>query len=310
MVLAYEKVATEMDRRSLITGTLATIVVPSAVAELIKHGFSSALNKRASVEEWLDKTQNYGTGYMQVGASEMQSRLASDLVVLQQNLEHPQLWGVAARLMTVYGKTLPSNEGNSGAIEWYRLAAVLADRSEDNDMRVWVRGRAALALAYEGASLRFANDLANQAIGIDEKPSLGRLNALVARAHVAGHRGDTKEALKALRASERVADVALSEVLVSDFAVPEWRYHTFTSMLLSRLGLPEAEHAQDQADQTRPSTLPRFATHIELHRALMMVKQGDRDAGISYARTALDKLPPENRSLSLKLMMNEIKNTI
>ncbi|WP_344173227.1 hypothetical protein [Pilimelia columellifera] len=77
-------------------------------------------------------------------------------------------------------------------------------------------------------------------------------------------------------------------------------------MLLSRMGLPEAEAEQEAADRTRLTTLPRFATHIELHRALMMVRHCDRDRGTSYARAALDKLPPEKRSLSLKLMMAEI----
>jgi len=104
-----------------------------------------------------------------------------------------------------------------------------------------------------------------------------------------------------------VFDVAGSQEQISDFAVPEWRFHTFVSMLLSRLGDARAIDEQDAADRTRPTTLPRFATHIELHRGLMLARSGDAVAGLSYARDALAKLPPERHSLSLRLMLKEIE---
>ena len=89
--------------------------------------------------------------------------------------------------------------------------------------------------------------------------------------------------------------------------MPEWRFHTFASMLLSRLGDPGAVDEQEAADRTRPAALPRFATHIELHRGLMLAKAGDRTGGVAYANAALAKLPPEKHSLSLRLMLAEIE---
>jgi hypothetical protein len=170
-----------------------------------------------------------------------------------------------------------------------------------------VRGRSALALAYEAAELPTAADLADQALALSDRPSLGRLNALVAQAHVAGVHGDADRAKQLLDEARRVFDVAGSAEQISDFAVPEWRFHTFASMLLSRLGDPGAVDEQEAADRTRPSTLPRFATHIELHRSLMLAKSGDVQSGLDYAQGALDKLPPERHSLSLKLMLAEIQ---
>jgi hypothetical protein len=243
---------------------------------------------------------------MSVGAGQLQQLLAGDLVVLQQNLETPQLWAVAGRLLTVYGKTTTNK---SEAIRWYQLAAVSADRSDDTATRVWVRGRAALALAYEGAAIPVAAQLARHALALDDKPSLGRLNALVAQAHVAGVRGNPAAAIAALEQARRIFDIAGSSEQVSDFAVPEWRFHTFASMLLSRLGDPKAVDEQDAADRTRPASLPRFATHIELHRGLMLVKAGDAEGGVAYARRAMAELPPERHSLSLQLMMAEIERS-
>lgn len=312
IVLAYEHALVEhVKRRGLITGIGATVVAPMAVADLVRTGFSAALNgARRSVEDWQGTVDAYGRDYMSVGAAEIQDRLAKDLVVLQQQLEHPSLWSVAARLMTVHGKTLPSNDGDKGAIQWYRLAAIAADRSEDVGVRVWVRGRAALALAYEGAALPVAETLADDAMALDEKPTLGRLNALVAKAHVSAFKGDRRTSLALLDDARRVFDIAGSYDQESDFAVPEWRFHTFTSMLLSRMGHPDAVAEQEAADRARPATLPRFATHIELHRGLMMATAGDYIGGLTYARQALAKLPPARHSLSLRLMMSEIERSM
>jgi hypothetical protein len=129
----------------------------------------------------------------------------------------------------------------------------------------------------------------------------------MAHAHVAGVRGDRATSLATLREGRRVFDVAGSYEQVSDFAVPEWRMATFTSMLLSRLGDPKATEAQDWADRTRPDSLPRFATHIELHRGLMLAKSGDLAGGVAYARGALAKLPPAKHSQSLRLMLTEVE---
>jgi hypothetical protein len=83
---------------------------------------------------------------------------------------------------------------------------------------------------------------------------------------------------------------------------------TFRSMLWARLGeVKRGERAQDDADDGRPAELTRFATHIETHRGLMMAHAGDREGGRTYARAALDALPPEKRSQTLRLVMAEVE---
>ncbi|MBN1172547.1 MAG: helix-turn-helix transcriptional regulator [Micromonosporaceae bacterium] len=308
VVTAYEQaLGGDVDRRSLLTGVAAGVVATSAVSELIHRGFAAALGAPRTDDDWLSRVEEYGRDYMSIGAAELQSRLAGDLVVLQQQLQTPTLWAAAARLMTVYGKTVPAAEGTRGAVSWYRMAAAAADHSGDLDARVWVRGRAALALGYEGAALSSARDFAQQALALSDAPSLGRLNALMATAQCCAIAGDGSAAYGWLDQARRVFDVAGSDDQISDFAVPEWRMATFTSMMLSRLGDAKAVEAQETADRTRPASLQRFATHIELHRGLMATRAGDVTAGVEHARQAMSRLPAGRHSLSLRLMMAEIE---
>lgn len=300
----------ELHRRKFISSVAATLIAPIVASDLIETGYAAALTGgRPSVEAWQATIDRYGQDYMTFGAAEMQQRVSGDLVILQQQLDGPALWAIASRLMTVYGKTIPGADG-AKAVRWYRMAATAADRSEDATSRVWVRGRAAIALGYEGACLPIAASFADQALAISDKPSLGALNALMAKAHVAAIRGDKHGALRLLDDSRRVFDVAASDGGErSDFAVPEWRMAVFCSLLLARLGEEHGAIAeQERAVRTLPATLPRFATHLELHRGLMMARAGDLTGGVAYAREALAKLPPERHSLTLRMLLSEIES--
>jgi transcriptional regulator with XRE-family HTH domain len=298
----------EVKRRTFISDVAATAIAPVAASDLLSAGFAARLNGGPSTEAWENRLATYGTDYMSMGAADIQRRVAGELITVQQQLDQPHLWSVAARLMTLYAKTFPGSDG-SKAVHWYRLAAQAADQSGDTATRVWVRGRAAIALGYEGASLGVTDMLADQAIGIaDGRPSLGLLNALMGKAHSAVIRGDRATALDLVGQGRRVFDSAGSYEQSSDYAVPHWRMNVFVSLLLARLGDEKgAIEAQEAARRELPATLPRFATHLEMHRGLMLARAGDKAGGTAYAQAAMDALPPEKHSLTLRMLMDEIR---
>ncbi|MEW1719579.1 helix-turn-helix transcriptional regulator [Streptomyces sp. NPDC093109] len=299
----------EVKRRTFISDIAATAIAPVVASDLLAAGFSARLSGGPSVDEWEDKLSIYGTEYMSMGASDIQRRVSGELVTVQQQLDNPQLWSVASRLMTLYAKTFPGSDG-AKAVNWYRMAARAADESGDHNSRVWVRGRAAIALGYEGASLGMADIFADQAMAISEKPSLGLLNAVMGKAHAAAIRGDFGTARKLMDDGRRIFDSAGSYQQTSDYAVPWWRMNVFISLLAARLGDENtAVAAQDAARQELPKELPRFATHLEMHRGLMLVRSGDKSGGIEYAQDALNSLPKEKHSLTLRLLMDEIKKS-
>ncbi|MFD6391828.1 helix-turn-helix domain-containing protein [Nocardia sp. NPDC060259] len=298
----------DVNRRHFLTTLAATTVAPVVASDLLAEGFSARLQGAGpSVEQWAHTLVGYGADYMTSGAGEIQQRVAVDLAVIQQQCDTPRMWAHAARLMTLFAKTFPGSDG-SKAVTWYRMAADSADRSGDVDTRVWVRGRAAIALGYEGASLPVATMFADQALAISDRPSLGRVNALYGKAHAAAITGDEATARALDTEGRRIFDIAGSgDSEASDYAVPYWRLGVFRSLLRARLGdESEAVEAQDEARRWLPPTLPRFATHLEMHRGLMLVRAGDREIGENYARAALDALPPEKHSLTLRMLMDEI----
>jgi hypothetical protein len=84
--------------------------------------------------------------------------------------------------------------------------------------------------------------------------------------------------------------------------------NVFVSLLAARLGDDNtAVTRQEAARRELPASLPRFATHLEMHRGLMLARSGDRAGGAAYARAAMDELPPEKQSLTLRLLMAEVE---
>jgi transcriptional regulator with XRE-family HTH domain len=299
-----------VDRRHFLTDVVGVSIAHLVAADLIEHGFVAALHGGYPTDDdWAEKVDTYGRDYMTSGAAEIQKRLAADLVVLQQQLDTPRQWAIGAKLATLFGKTFPGSDG-AKAVSWYQHAATFADRSDDQATRVWVRGRAAIALGYEGASLEQADIMAEQAIALDGRPSLGLLNAVMGKAHVAALRGDSHTALRLLDDGRRVFDASGSDDAPSDYAVPWWRFNVFISLMAARLGQERlALQAQDEVARNLPASLPRFRTHLEMHRGLMVVRAGDRDGGVAYARAALDALPAEKHSLTLRMLMTEIERS-
>ncbi|WP_194813888.1 helix-turn-helix domain-containing protein [Nocardia sp. XZ_19_385] len=305
-----EMLEASVHRREFLSHLAATAVAPVVASDLLAQGFSARIHRLGpGIDEWESRLATYGTDYMSQGAADIQRRLAADLVVLQQQLDTPRMWAVAARLMTLFAKTYPGSDGNK-AIRWYEMASDAADRSEDTTIRVWVRGRAAIALGYEGAALPVAHKFADEALAIDDRPSLGRLNALWGKAHAAAIQGDQATAMALIGKGRREFDRSGSEEQTSDYAVPWWRVNVFLSLLTARLGDERlAMAAQEAARAELPASLPRFRTHLDMHQGLMLVRAGDRAEGVKAARTALDALPPEKHSLTLRLLMDEITRT-
>ncbi len=258
----------DVNRRQLLMALLTGAVGPPA--EVIAQVFELALeNPALTVDDWLAKLESYGQEYVLFGPREMQARLTADLARLQTGLDNPVLAEVAAKLLTLQGLTLQTNtmpsaeSGRADVIRWYELGTAAADRSGTDETRVWVRGRAAFALAYEHSAVGTARRFATQALALSNKPSVGRLNAQLALANTQAVNGDRKGALTTLDDVKRALDVIGFDNRINTFANPEWLIADTTSLVASSVGEERiALEAQDVAERTRPSTLSEYSKYV------------------------------------------------
>ncbi|WP_424892029.1 helix-turn-helix domain-containing protein [Streptomyces sp. XH2] len=285
----------------------AAALAPAVTSDLLGLGFAARLGGGPSADDWEARLAAYGTDYMSSPAADLQRRVAEDLVVVQQQLDEPAMWSAAARLMTMYATTF-SRQECARSIHWFRTAAEAADRSGDVGVRVWVRGRGALALGYGGTATGLADLLADQALALTDKPSVGLLHAALGKAYAAALRGDREAALRLADRARRIFDAAYDpSAQLSDYSIPAWRMNGFLSLLSARLGdEKQATKAREEALCELPERLPRFVTHLELHKGLTLVRSGDREGGLECARAALDALPEERWCGTLQMLMAEI----
>lgn len=299
--------AARVDRRRFLMTATGAMAAPLVVSDLLAAGFEAAEHRRTA-DDWEAVVDYYGRAYMRQGAPGIRDRLEVDMLGIQQHLTSSWAYSTAAVLAVLYAKTLPFAD-HAVAVDWYRRSATLADRSGDDHTRVWVRGRAAVALAYEGSDNAVADRLAQEALAISTRPSTGRLTALLGSAHVAALRGDAADAHRLREDANRVFDRIGSDGTVTDYSVPYWRHSIWASGAAARTGDARAAiSAQAAAREAIPQGYDRFRTHLDMHHALMLVKSGDRRGGVEHATAALNALSAPQRSATLRRLAAEVRS--
>ncbi|WP_018353050.1 helix-turn-helix domain-containing protein [Longispora albida] len=310
VIEAYERVlgVEIMERRDLLKALSVSAVVPVALSEQVWEGIDRGLSGQISHDEWLSRLRYHAFTGIREGVISKQAEIIADLQVLQRTAHDPRDWGIVARMLVLHGTPVASINDNAACVRWSDLAARAAMRSEDRDVQVWVLGRSANSHAHPSADLRACESLANKAIAVaDGKPSVGLLDALVSKANVYALSGNPQAAAETLEKASAVFDRAGTDSAAAEWDMPFWRWAANKGQVLARAGHKEAPGWQDRADKARPAEFARFATHVELHRALVMTKQGDKEAGHTYAMSAMTKLPQERHSVALRRILAEVQ---
>ena len=254
--LAYERAireSTDMRRRDVVSGVAGALLAPQATSDILLKGFTSALGDTPSGEDWEQQLIDLGRSYMTDGATVVQQQLAGYLPVLQHSANNNRMWSVAAREAAIWAKTTASPDE---ALDWYQVAGVAANRSEDIDTEVWVAGRAALALGYEGAATPMAMWYADKAIELaGDRVTPGLLNALMGKAHALATSGRADDAREVWDRTQRVYDSLAPDDEITDFNYPYWRFAVVGSLLHARLGDSAAEQWQADVERYRPAEM-------------------------------------------------------
>ncbi|MCW6003838.1 helix-turn-helix transcriptional regulator [Micromonospora sp. CPCC 205371] len=296
----------EMRRRALLAtvaaaASLGTIDGPHALADMVRHGL---LEAAGAAEDWDGVVQDCGRRLVCDPSPLFGSALLTNLMVIRQQLEEaptrvkPDLLRASAGLGQIYGLWLGNQDQLGGANHWYRSAALLADRSGDTDMQVYVLGRAASRGVYESWTIRETENTVGQALALSSRPTVGMLEAHAAQVSIAAITGDAETGRTAVHAMLDVAD-HLADTPIWEGVAAHERALFMWAFLEGRVGsLEEASAVCDRAEQAL-ERMPTWLAETQVYRARAMVAAGDHAAGLEVALAAVSRLTHDVRVIAV-----------
>lgn len=296
----------DMRRRALLAtvaaaGTLGLIDGPHALADMVRHDLLSVAGVN---EDWDGVVEDCSARLITDPSPLLGTALLTGLSVLRQEISQASdrrrtdLLRAAAGLGQIYGLWLGNVSQVGGANQYYRAAAILADRSGDTSMRAWVRGRAASRGIYESWTIPRTLSVVEEALSITGRPTAGMVEAHAARASVAAIVGDPKSGRAAIQAMADAAE-KLSPAELHTLADPTARTLFMSAFLEARVGsLREAEVACEQAEDVL-TRMPTWLTETQVYRARAMVAAGDTREGLTYALRAVQGVRHDVRVIAV-----------
>jgi len=277
------------------TVSILGISAPQLIAESLRESLLSACD----AGDWPDIVAENGQRFMTDSPSSFRIHLTGDLIVLRHSISQSDSDATrlaAPRLMTLHGM-VTANLGNADkAARWYRAARLAADRTEDEDLRQWVRGRAAFRLGYEGAK---PHDVLILAAGVQD------VEAKLAVAQAYARLGEHRQALESLDEARRIhGSVDQSETTI--YAMPPWRMALSSAYVYALMGNVEGCEAE-LAGVTPPTAVQRWESQKEIQRAVAHARSGDIIGGSQLAESVLKSTPLEERSIVLMEMYREVR---
>ncbi|MEV6526902.1 helix-turn-helix transcriptional regulator [Longispora sp. NPDC051575] len=298
-----------MQRRGVLAALVAGAVIPLALPDVVHASYTAALEEDGNgIDYWHGRAEQLSTARMTMGGDAFTQRVATDLFKMPTGI-----WAVSATMLTLLGNQAPrAAQNGKDARGWYALGVGAADKSQDTATRVITRGRAALCMSQPGDGKSRGNQvvaarLANEALGLSDRPTVARLDSFIALALVAASERNEAEALSLLAQARRLFDQVGTTGVGADHEMPDWRYALSESRVLSLLGNERAVTAQDWAAAALPANMPRYVTQIDVQRGLLMARSGDLRGGVKYAREALNALPVAQHNPTLHLIMDEVE---
>ncbi|HEY8481198.1 MAG TPA: XRE family transcriptional regulator, partial [Spirillospora sp.] len=300
----------EMRRRAalqLLTAVSAGAVIPPGALEQILSGIDAALGNPVDLDDWDRVVQEYGQRLIQEPPGALVTGLTADIVAVGELLkrhlaEHERagLLRVAAGLSGLLAMDLGDVGDQRAARVTWATARRAADRSGDQALRVWVRGRAAQDAAWAGRPASVVEDLADEALLIAGGTALpGAARALAARAYLAADQGDTAAATAALDDLTDMFDrlPPSGGQMVLAYAEPQLRWaHAYVQ---TWTGNPRAADTAQEAIAMYPAGAAGPIANLKLMQAAAMVQAREVTAGLEQALTTMQRFPPTTARTSV-----------
>jgi hypothetical protein len=299
----------DVQRRRLLMDLTAIGIAPQVASmEQLRHHLLSGLDVAEPIEEWERVVWEYGTSYAATSPHLLLQDLSADLLAADARLRQlsrndsgrRDMYRVIARLAVLAAHTFANLTMFRASQRWWRVARSYSDRSHDNQLRMWIRGREVIGAIYEQRPLEQALQHAVQALEISASPGMGTGSVLAGQAQVLALLGRSRDAHAALSQAQAAFE-RLPQSVVADtdslFGWPEHRLRHTESFVHTHAGsATDAIRAQDRALDLYSSDMIRERAQIQLHRAQCIIQTGDSRAGAAHAAEALTCIPPDQRT--------------
>ncbi|GLX06655.1 helix-turn-helix transcriptional regulator [Microbispora sp. NBRC 16548] len=312
----------DLTRRTLLVAAAMGVAgaLPMHAIEQVRHSVSASLGGD-QLSDWQETVWEYGHMVIRQPPQAVLADLALDAAALQQAINRrpvgdSKAWarvqaGMAFLMARCLGYCLQPRE----ARHWWQAARRAADSAGDIDLQAAARGWEATQALYAGRPhvvvLQRADDALQLARG---RACAGAAEGLAMRAQAAAVAGHAGKALTELQELERLVD-RLPDAVLEDretaFGWPHTRFLHTRSYVLARIGHARAASAAaDEAIGAYPTWAARAITQVELHRAVVAIREGHTEDGISHARSVLRALPPEQHTMFVRETANDVLRTV
>jgi tetratricopeptide (TPR) repeat protein len=290
-----------------VTAAAAASPEPAPSAEKTRRSLEEALAdgmmSAGLLDDWDSAVLTYGFRTRDTPSPVLLADLTADIADLRLAITRhrsasalPRLALTAARMSGLMCLTFVKAGDRQAWRRWGRTARHAASEAADASSLAWVTAQEAYGYYYAD-DMPGAVATARSAIAASASPCVGGVlaAALEMRAHAA--MGDGRSAMRALDTASRIhSRLSGPDLDASAFGYAESQLRFHSGDALTRLGDTTAAASElDRALQLcAPSDYTDWAM-IRLNRAACLIRDGDPDAGLSYAAETLTALDGAKR---------------
>lgn len=280
----------------LIAAFSAGSTIPPGTIETVLSGIEDALGNPFDLDEWERVISDYDHRLNISSAGSLISDLTADIIALDELLKRrlpaPQqagLFRVCSALSGILAIELKDSSDQRAARVTWATAIRAADASNDLEMQVWARGRAAQDAFFSERAPDVVASLVNEAIKkANGAPYPGLAKAYATRSLLAVRYGQAEKALTAhadlKRTFEQLPDGKIAQ---SVFQHRETQQLWNESYIYVHLGNRQADSALAKARALYPKNALAPRANLALMQAVDLVKSSEIDSGLQKAISTL-----------------------
>ena len=303
----------DMERRRLLMATLGLSAF-AATAPLTTLLDLATSSEPRDVGDWHITVADHLHALRTRPPAQARDDLTLDLLRLRHQMSQPdadltELQRILAALALVYAAILTRLGEHGPALRWWRTAAYAADDSRDLDLRLLVRGEAAVCGLYgqrhPSTVLRLMDEIHRIGAGSSSMWAADIKGTRAKALSLLGRHGEAKAEIQALHS---VAPAGTPDCPIPTLWLPD-QIDFAETWVLAAAG--DERGAGEAGERVLGFTADyQYQTNVNLHAALCTVVNGGIAEGTGHAAGILDAMPHRYRNQMITETANRVLSAV